>query len=75
LRQPVSKTILAYLLSVTGLIGVVVLVALDRIMGVQLTGFMFLFWLAFAIIPAVGIALLFHIAAVERDDPPASTDR
>lgn len=65
-----STSRLAYLLSGTGLAGVVALVALDRLAGVRFDFPFALIWIVAAAVPAAGIALLFHSAALDRAGPP-----
>lgn len=70
MSHPGSTSRLAYILAGGGLLGIVALVALDRIAGVRFEYPLMLVWLVAAIIPAAGIALLFHRAALERTGPP-----
>lgn len=65
-----STARLAYLLSGTGLAAVVGLVALDRLAGFRVEYPLALLWIGVAAIPAAGIALLFHSAALDRAGPP-----
>ncbi|MEE2567404.1 hypothetical protein [Hyphobacterium marinum] len=65
-----STTRLAYLLSGSGLAAVVALVALDRLAGVRFDYPFALVWIIVAAVPAAGIALLFHSAAIDRAGPP-----
>lgn len=65
-----STTRLAYILTGAGLLGIVALVAINRIGGVSFEYPLVLGGLVVAMTPAAGIALLFHTAALERAGPP-----
>lgn len=70
MSQPIATPALAFALSGIGLAGFVGLIAVDRVLGFHF-GFPFIFlWLIFAVLPAAGIALLFHGAAIQRAGPP-----
>tara|TARA_R110002072_G_scaffold55064_1_gene143830 strand:+ start:780 stop:1025 length:246 start_codon:yes stop_codon:yes gene_type:complete len=70
MSPPHAPHTLAFALSGIGLVAFVCLIAADRLLGIEF-GFPFIFiWLIVAVLPAAGIALLFHGAAIERAGPP-----